>query len=83
MVTRHSGGDDSARPAAYRHVEPPAFAGQWNWTDTSGQAQPQVTLFSDLYRACCSIAGHNADSLHIASGDSSYTPYIAQTCSDP
>ena len=51
MVTRHSGGDDSARPAAYRHVEPPAFAGQWNWTDTSGQAQPQVTLFSDLYSA--------------------------------
>jgi hypothetical protein len=51
MVTRHSGGDNSARPAAYRHVEPPAFAGQWNWTDTSGQAQPQVTLFSDLYSA--------------------------------
>jgi len=51
MVTRHSGGSDSARPAAYKHVEPPVFAGQWNWTDATGQAQPQVTLFSDLYSA--------------------------------
>jgi hypothetical protein len=50
-VTRHGGGSDSARPAAYRHVEPPVFAGQWNWTDANGQAQPQVTLFSDLYSA--------------------------------
>jgi hypothetical protein len=50
MVTRHNGGSASARPE-YRHVEPPAFAGQWNWTDANGQAQPQVTLFSDLYSA--------------------------------
>ena len=49
MVTRHNGGSDSARPASYKHVEPPVFAGQWNWRDESGQAQPQVTLFSDLY----------------------------------
>ena len=46
MVTRHNGGSDSARPE-YRHVEPPVFAGQWNWTDANGQAQPQVTLFSE------------------------------------
>lgn len=51
MVTRHSGGSDSARPAGYHHVQPPVFAGQWNWTDQTGQAQPQVTLFSDLYSA--------------------------------
>ena len=51
MVTRHGGGDDSARPVAYKHVEPPVFAGQWNWRDETGQAQPQVTLFSDLYSA--------------------------------
>lgn len=51
MVTRHGGGSDSARPAGYKHVEPPVFAGQWNWRDESGQAQPQVTLFSDLYSA--------------------------------
>jgi hypothetical protein len=51
MVTRHSGGSDSARPAGYHHVDPPVFAGQWNWRDANGQAQPQVTLFSDLYSA--------------------------------
>lgn len=50
MVTRHSGGSESARPE-YRHVEPPVFAGQWNWTDANGRAQPAVTLFSDLYSA--------------------------------
>jgi hypothetical protein len=48
MVTRHDRGSESARPVAYRRVEPPVFAGQWNWTDQGGQAQPVVTLFSDL-----------------------------------
>jgi hypothetical protein len=50
LVTRHNGGSESGRPE-YRHVEPPVFAGQWNWTDANGQAQPAVTLFSDLYSA--------------------------------
>ncbi len=49
MVTRHDGGSEAARPVAYRRVKPPVFAGQWNWTDQAGQAQPMVTLFSDLY----------------------------------
>jgi hypothetical protein len=73
MVTRHSGGSDSARPAAYKHVEPPVFAGQWNWTDTSGQAQPQVTLFSDLY---------SASNPHLRSWTSATAP-SRSTCATP
>lgn len=30
---------------------PPAFDGQWLWTDAKGQTQPAVTLFDGLYRS--------------------------------
>lgn len=32
-------------------ANPPAFDGQWLWTDAKGQTQPAVTLFDGLYRS--------------------------------
>ena len=32
-------------------VSPPAFDGQWMWTDAQGQTQPKVTVFDGLFLA--------------------------------
>jgi hypothetical protein len=36
---------------ANAHVTPPAFDGQWRWTDAQGHSQPTVTVFDGLLRA--------------------------------
>ncbi|MEK8033572.1 hypothetical protein AACH06_22350 [Ideonella sp. DXS29W] len=36
---------------ANAHVTPPAFDGQWRWTDAQGRSQPTVTVFDGLFRA--------------------------------
>jgi hypothetical protein len=33
---------------ATRGVQPPAFDGQWRWTDAQGRSQPMVTVFDGL-----------------------------------
>ncbi len=33
------------------HVTPPAFDGQWRWTDAQGRSQPTVTVFDGLLHA--------------------------------
>ncbi len=50
FITRGDGGSNDNR-GAYAAVTPPAFAGEWTWTDASGQAQPYITLFGDLFSA--------------------------------
>ena len=35
--------------AASAHVTPPAFDGQWRWTDAQGRSQPVVTVFDGLF----------------------------------
>jgi hypothetical protein len=50
VVTRSQGGSEAAR-GPYAHVTPPAFDGHWQWTDSSGRLQPQVSLFSNKYNA--------------------------------
>jgi hypothetical protein len=35
---------------ATSHVVPPAFDGQWRWTDANGRSQPKVTVFDGLLR---------------------------------
>jgi len=50
VITRsHSGSEANRGPFA--HVIPPAFDGNWQWVDESGQLQPHVSLFSNLYDA--------------------------------
>jgi hypothetical protein len=44
VVTRSQGGSEVAR-GPYAHVTPPAFDGHWQWTDSSGNLQPHVSLF--------------------------------------
>jgi hypothetical protein len=36
---------------ANAHVTPPAFDGQWRWTDAQGRSQPTVTVFDGLLRS--------------------------------
>jgi hypothetical protein len=36
---------------ANAQVTPPAFNGQWRWTDAQGNSQPKVTVFDGLMRA--------------------------------
>jgi hypothetical protein len=48
VVTRSSGGSEADR-GPYAHVTTPAFAGNWQWTDASGQLQPRASLFSNRY----------------------------------
>ncbi len=38
----------NAPVVATRSITPPAFDGQWRWTDSSGHVQPAVTLFDGL-----------------------------------
>ena len=33
------------------HHTPPAFDGQWRWTDAQGKSQPAVTVFDGLFQA--------------------------------
>jgi hypothetical protein len=53
MATRGADGEDTTLGAfgqgAFAHVIPPAFDGRWQWTDSFGQKQPRVTLFSNLF----------------------------------
>jgi len=37
--------------AVHEHVTPPAFDGQWRWTDDQGRSQPVVTVFDGLLSA--------------------------------
>jgi hypothetical protein len=62
---RSEAGSERER-GAYAHVQPPAFAGDWTWTDASGVAQPAVTLFS---------AHYSADNPHVAALDSAYRKF--------
>jgi cytochrome c553 len=62
---RSSAGTDRAR-GAYAHVQPPAFTGQWLWTDADGVAQPSVTLFSDRY---------SSDNPNVAPLDAAYKKF--------
>jgi len=48
VVTRSSGGSEADR-GLYAQVTTPAFAGNWQWTDASGQLQPRASLFSNRY----------------------------------
>lgn len=48
---------------ASAHVTPPAFDGQWRWTDAQGRSQPAVTVFDGLF---------HADNPYIAPLDSAY-----------
>ena len=48
VVTRSRGGSEANR-GPYAHVTPPAFDGNWQWTDASGQLQPHASLFSNRY----------------------------------
>lgn len=41
------GTDDNRGP--YTRIEQPTFLGAWMWRDDSGRAQPEVTLFSEMY----------------------------------
>ncbi len=41
-------GSDENR-GEYKPVERPTFLGEWMWRDDSGQAQPLVALFSEIY----------------------------------
>jgi hypothetical protein len=50
VATRGTGGNETNR-GAYTHVTPPAFDGNWQWTDASGQLQPRASLFSNRYSA--------------------------------
>ncbi len=49
-VTRSANGSNANR-GPWAHVTPPAFDGQWQWTDAGGQPQPHVSLFSNRYSA--------------------------------
>jgi len=49
--------------AAHEHVTPPAFDGQWRWTDDQGRSQPAVTVFDGLL---------SASNPHIGRLDSAY-----------
>jgi hypothetical protein len=62
FVTRGDSGSNDNR-GAYAAVKPPAFAGEWTWTDASGQAQPYITLFGDLF---------SANNPHLARVDETY-----------
>ena len=48
IVTRSQGGSEEAR-GPYSHVSPPAFDGNWQWTDASGNLQPHASLFSNRF----------------------------------
>lgn len=50
IATRSADGSEAGR-GSYAHVTPPAFDGNWMWTDASGQRQPHVSLFSNRYKA--------------------------------
>jgi hypothetical protein len=50
VATRGDHGSEERR-GTYAHVTPPAFTGQWQWTDSSGHLEPQASLFSNLYHA--------------------------------
>jgi hypothetical protein len=50
VITRSLGGSEANR-GSFAHVTPPAFDGNWQWTDASGHLQPRVSLFSNRYSA--------------------------------
>jgi hypothetical protein len=50
VVTRSRNGSEENR-GPYAHVTPPAFDGNWQWIDASGQLQPHASLFSNRYSA--------------------------------
>ena len=50
-ITRGDKGNNANR-GQYANVQPPAeLKDKWTWTDTHGQAQPSITLFSARYQA--------------------------------
>jgi hypothetical protein len=62
---RSDAGSEKER-GRYAHVQPPAFAGNWMWTDAQGARQPAVSLFS---------ANYSADNPHVAALDSAYRKF--------
>lgn len=59
---RSAAGSESER-GHYAHVQPPAFAGKWMWTDERGAVQPAVSLFSENY---------SRDNPHLPALDTAY-----------
>jgi hypothetical protein len=59
---RSDGGSERER-GPYAHIQPPAFAGKWMWTDENGAIQPTVSLFSENY---------SRDNPHLVALDSAY-----------
>ncbi len=49
-VTRSAAGSEASR-GAYAARVPPAFDGNWQWTDAAGRPQPAVSLFTNKYAA--------------------------------
>src|SRR3546814_19456802 len=41
---------EDTRPAGYEPARHPTFLGAWMWRGASGGAQPEVTLFGEVYR---------------------------------
>jgi len=50
VTTRSNAGSEAAR-GEYAQVIPPAFDGNWQWTDSGGHPQPHVSLFANKYGA--------------------------------
>ncbi len=48
-VVQFSAVDDRPQVQALQAATPPAFDGQWIWTDAHGKTQPAVTLFDGLF----------------------------------
>ncbi len=49
-ITRSTGGNEAARGTPLVHHVPPAFDGNWQWTDGEGHTEPTASLFSNKYR---------------------------------
>jgi hypothetical protein len=76
VATRSQAGSDADR-GAYASVTPPAFDGNWMWTDPSGHLQPHVSLFANRY---------SADNPYLPMLDKTYRAFAMQvrsgTCLD-
>lgn len=68
VVTRSLEGDDANR-GQWAHVAPPAFDGNWQWTDAAGQLQPRASLFSSRY---------SEDNPYLARLDDAYRAFAIQ-----
>ncbi len=68
-ATRGADGQESARGYPMQHQPTPAFEGNWQWTDASGQRQPKASLFSSRY---------SADNPYLVSLDDTYRGFALE-----